>query len=57
MNKYDKIFLVFDALLFVLQLALCILYCIKGDAICSGMYGFASGLAFMGTIFMYEQCK
>lgn len=57
MKKNLKWFVIFYIVLFVLQLISSILYCIIGNSICAAMTGFASGVAFMGAIVMYNQYK
>lgn len=57
MKKYVQAFLICDILLCVFQLINAILYCIIGNPICSAINGFASGVAFMGAIVMYDQYK
>lgn len=57
MKQNIKWFLIFDIMLFALQLVSSVLYCIIGNPICSSMTAFASGVAFMGAIVMYDQYK
>lgn len=57
MKKNIKWFLIFDIMLFALQLVSSVLYCIIGNSICSSMAAFASGVAFMGAIVMYDMYK
>lgn len=57
MKKNLKWFIIFDIMLFALQLINSILYCIIGNSICAAITGFASGVAFMGAIVMYDQYK
>lgn len=57
MKKNIRWFLIFDIILFVLQLVNSVLYCIIGNSICSSVAAFASGVAFMGAIVMYDQYK
>lgn len=57
MKKNIKWFFIFDVVLFILQLINAILYCIIGNSICAAITGFASGVAFMGAIVMYDQYK
>lgn len=57
MKKNLKWFVVFDIVLFILQLINSILYCAIGNCICAAMFGFASGVAFMGAIVMYDHYK
>lgn len=57
MKKNLKWFIIFDIMLFVLQLINSILYCIIGNSICAAITGFASGVAFMGAIALYDQYK
>lgn len=57
MKKNLKWFVIFDIVLFVLQLVNSVLYYIIGNSICSSMAAFASGVAFMGAIVMYDQYK
>lgn len=57
MKKNIKWFLIFDIILFALQLVSSVLYCIIGNSICSSITAFASGTAFMGAIVMYDMYK
>lgn len=57
MKKNLKWFIIFDIMLFALQLINSILYCIIGNSICAAITGFASGVAFMGAIVMYDEYK
>lgn len=55
MKKNIKWFIILDIALFILQLINSILYCIIGNSICAAITGFASGVAFLGAIVMYDQ--
>lgn len=57
MKKNIRWFVILTVVLFILQLINSILYCIIGNSICATMSGFASGVAFMGAIVMYNQYK
>lgn len=57
MKKNLKWFVIFDIVLFILQLINSILYCVVGNSVCAAIAGFASGVAFMGAIVMYDQYK
>lgn len=57
MKKNIKWFFIFDVILFALQLLNSILYCIIGNSIGAAMSSFASGVAFMGAINLYDQYK
>lgn len=57
MKKNIRWFVILIVVLFILQLINSILYCIIGNSICAAMSGFASGVAFMGAIVMYNQYK
>lgn len=57
MKKNIKWFLIFDIMLFVIQLVNSVLYYITGNYICSSIAAFASGVAFMGAIVMYDMYK
>lgn len=54
MKKNIRWFVILTVVLFILQLINSILYCIIGNSICAAMSGFASGVAFMGAIVMYN---
>lgn len=57
MKKNLKWFIIFDIMLFALQLINSVLYCIIGNSICAAITGFGSGVAFMGAIVMYDEYK
>lgn len=57
MKKNIRWFLIFDIMLFAIQLVNSVLYCIAGNSISSSITAFASGVAFMGTIVVYDMYK
>lgn len=57
MKKNLKWFVIFDIILFILQLINSVLHCVVGNSVCAAITGFASGVAFMGAIVMYDQYK
>lgn len=57
MKKSIKWFVIFDIVFFILQLINSILHCVVGNSVCAAIAGFASGVAFMGAIVMYDQYK
>ena len=57
MKKNIKWLLIFDIMLFALQLVGSVLCCIIGNSICSSIMAFGSGVAFMGAIEMYDMYK
>lgn len=57
MKKNLKWFVIFDIVLFILQLINSILYCVAGNSVYAAITGFASGVAFMGAIAMYDYYK
>ena len=57
MKKNLKWFVIFDIVLFILQLINSILYCVVGNSVGAAITGFASGVAFMCAIVMYDQYK
>ena len=57
MKKNIKWFFIFDIVLFALQLLNAILYCVVNNPICAAMTAFASGVAFMGAITLYDQYR
>lgn len=57
MKKNLKWFVIFDIVLFILQLINSILHCVIGNSVFAVITGFASGVAFMGAIVMYDMYK